>query len=124
MISKRSGVVLLISITVLLAIAASLTPRVPQPQSYHHFADQRGWIGVPRFGDVVSNVPFALIGLWGLALLVSAGAHRAFAYNLERIPCPRLPWPVPHRLRLGLLPHAPFFREVFPASRFFQKERP
>jgi hypothetical protein len=41
-------------------------PPLPQPQSYHHFADDRSLAGVPNFLNVVSNVPFLLVGLWGL----------------------------------------------------------
>jgi hypothetical protein len=86
MISRRTGIILLIAIIVLLAFGAALSPRVPQPQSYHHFADQREWLGIPRFGDVVSNVPFAVLGLWGLVFVLSSRGRQAFASNLERIP--------------------------------------
>jgi hypothetical protein len=86
MISKRSGIALLIAIAALLEIAVALAPRRPQPESYHHFADQREWLGIHRFGDVASNVPFAVIGLWGLGFVASKGGRRAFANNLERIP--------------------------------------
>ena len=49
------------------AIAATLfVPRIPQDQSYHHFADVRAIDGVPNFWDVVSNLPFALVGIYGL----------------------------------------------------------
>jgi hypothetical protein len=47
-----------------------LLPRIPQPQSYHMFADQRSFLGIPNFGDVVSNLPFAVVGLWGLVSLL------------------------------------------------------
>ena len=39
---------------------------IPQPQSYHDFADQRNIWGIPRFFDVISNLPFVLVGLLGL----------------------------------------------------------
>lgn len=41
-------------------------PPVPQPQDYHQFADQRTILGIPNFWNVVSNVPFMLVGAWGL----------------------------------------------------------
>jgi len=65
-------------------MAALLAPRVAQPDSYHHFADQRCWLGVPRFGDVTSNVPFAVVGLWGLAFLSRPDSARAFIDHRER----------------------------------------
>jgi hypothetical protein len=45
-------------------------PRIAQPQSYHQFADRRSFLGIPNFGDVVSNLPFAVIGIWGLVFLL------------------------------------------------------
>ncbi len=34
----------------------------------HHFVDGRTWLGIPNAADVLSNLPFAAIGVWGLAL--------------------------------------------------------
>ena len=67
LISRRTGLTLLIVITVAVIAVDFFLPRIPQPQTYHLFADQRGFLGIPNFGDVVSNLPFALFGLWGLA---------------------------------------------------------
>jgi hypothetical protein len=36
----------------------------------HDFADRRGAWGIPCAADVLSNLPFALFGLWGLVRLV------------------------------------------------------
>ena len=41
-------------------------PPIPQPQDYHHFADGRTLLGIPNFWNVVSNLPFILVGAWGL----------------------------------------------------------
>ena len=43
-----------------------LLPPIPQDPSYHDFADQRTLLGIPHFWNVVSNVPFILIGALGL----------------------------------------------------------
>ncbi len=67
MISRRSGLLLLLGVTAALIVVDLLLPRIPQPQAYHRFADQRSFLGIPHFADVVSNVPFAVFGLWGLA---------------------------------------------------------
>ena len=53
----------------LLAIAAFVLPPFAQPQAYHGFADQRGWLGIPNFGDVMSNLAFLVVGLMGLAAM-------------------------------------------------------
>jgi hypothetical protein len=43
-----------------------LVPPIPQSQIYHGFADQRLLFGVPNFWNVVSNLPFILVGAMGL----------------------------------------------------------
>jgi len=48
-----------------LAIAGAVGP-VAQPQDYHLFADRRPWLGVPNFGDAVSNAAFLITGALGL----------------------------------------------------------
>lgn len=39
---------------------------LPQNLAYHNFADQRTLFGVPHFFNVISNLPFVLIGIIGL----------------------------------------------------------
>src|SRR5215470_8229575 len=43
-----------------------LLPPIPQDPSYHQFADQRTLLGIPHFWNVVSNLPFVLVGAIGL----------------------------------------------------------
>lgn len=47
-------------------IALLFVPPFPQPQAYHRFADQHTLLGIPHFWNVVSNLPFILVGAWGL----------------------------------------------------------
>ena len=60
---------------------------------YHRFADQQTLLGIPNFWNVVSNLPFILVGAVGSAMLPprSVGGHV-------------LPRRVPDRLQLVLLP--------------------
>ncbi len=44
-----------------------LLPAIPQDQAYHLFADQRTVLGIPNFWNVVSNIPFIVVGAVGLA---------------------------------------------------------
>jgi len=60
---------LLLAVAIVIATIAHLLPPIPQPAAYHNFADQRSFLGIPNFGDVVSNLPFALVGLCGLIFL-------------------------------------------------------
>ncbi len=46
--------------------ALALVPPIPQPQTYHHFADQRTLFGIPHFCNVVSNAFFVVVGAMGL----------------------------------------------------------
>lgn len=76
-------------VTVILAITVCFLPRIPQPQSYHAFADQRGFLGIPNFWNVVSNVPFAIVGCWGLLYLISLNSEELslrFIDRRERLP--------------------------------------
>lgn len=52
-----------------LALLAALAPPLAQPVHYHHFADQRAWLGIPCALDVLSNLPFAIFGALGLHVL-------------------------------------------------------
>ena len=42
---------------------------IPQLPHYHEFADQRVLLGITHGADVLSNVGFAAVGLWGLLRL-------------------------------------------------------
>jgi len=44
----------------------TLAPPIPQDENYHHFADHRSILGIPNFWNVISNFPFALVGVLGL----------------------------------------------------------
>lgn len=59
----------MIGVAVGMAVVVLLLPPIPQPESYHHFADQRRWLGIPNFWNVVSNLPFAIVGTWGILFL-------------------------------------------------------
>lgn len=43
-----------------------LLPPIPQWASYHAFCDDRPWLGIPNAANVLTNLPFVLIGAWGL----------------------------------------------------------
>jgi Ceramidase len=42
---------------------------VAQDTAYHDFADARPWAGIANFGDVMSNLPFAVVGIVALVIL-------------------------------------------------------
>lgn len=65
-----------------LLLVALLAPGITQPADYHGFADQRGWGGIPHALNVLSNLPFAIGGVWGLWALQRA--PRAALLPVER----------------------------------------
>jgi hypothetical protein len=60
----------------------------PQIQSYYDFADQRPMLGVPHALNVLSNLPFIVVGLLGIVFLGGQRSRRAgvFLQPMERRP--------------------------------------
>jgi len=71
------------SFIVFLAVAL-LTSPIPQPQSYHSFADCRTIWSIPNFFNVFSNLPFLVGGTLGLAIILKGGG--SFIDPREQLP--------------------------------------
>lgn len=84
MISKKKIFIILVAIALLMVAVGWFLNPISQPQSYHNFADQRSWLGISNAWNVLSNIPFALAGIWGLVLLFSGKIH--FIDKRERWP--------------------------------------
>lgn len=86
LVSPRAAA--LIVLALVLGLALWLHGPIPQWPTYHQFADQRAWLGLPNAADVLSNLPFALVGLaWlgasrGLPRSESSLAWTVFALAL------------------------------------------
>lgn len=63
-------------------ICFAVLPRIAQDPLYHVFADARTLYGVPNFWNVISNVPFFMVALYGVETLRS---RTAFVEPWERI---------------------------------------
>jgi ceramidase len=73
---RRHSLAFLLGLAAVSMLALLFVPPIPQPQAYHQFADQRTLFGIPNFWNVVSNLPFVLVGALGLKFLrrdLSAG---------------------------------------------------
>jgi hypothetical protein len=81
----KIGVILLIALA---GISAIFTfPPIPQDQSYFLFADIRSLGGIPNFGDVISNIPFPLVGILGLLALRKHWKDKTrFIHPAEAVP--------------------------------------
>lgn len=57
-------------------VLALLKDPIPQDPHYHCFADGRTLYGIPNFWNVISNLPFVIIGLSGIILLIGKRRER------------------------------------------------
>ncbi len=62
----------LLAVALLLGAGLALHGPIAQWADYHAFADTRAWLGLPNAENVLSNLPFAVIGVWGLRALAGA----------------------------------------------------
>ena len=59
----RLAGILLIAIAAIGAVALLFVGPMPQDQAYHEFADRRSALDIPNVMDVLSNVPFTIVGV-------------------------------------------------------------
>lgn len=57
---------LLILIAIILAALALYFSPITQSRNFYDYADQQTWLGIPNFVNVISNLPFLLVGIFGL----------------------------------------------------------
>lgn len=66
MMGRRERLLLMGGVTVAAVVAVALLPPIRQSPAYFGSADQRTLLGIPSFADVVSNLPFLVVGAWGV----------------------------------------------------------
>jgi len=74
--------------TLICGLVVFFLPAIPQRLAYHQFADTRQIWGIPNFWNVVSNVPFAVIGLggfWSLRVKFKSGEFTRWQEGLPFI---------------------------------------
>jgi hypothetical protein len=64
--TKKSKVILIILISFAVTGLTFTFPPIAQDPAYHNFADKRGLLGVPNFGDVMGNLLFIIFGFMGM----------------------------------------------------------
>lgn len=77
---------ILCAVTAAGIIFLSFLPKIPVYPAYHDFADERTMLGIPNALDVLSNVPFFLVGVLGIVFLSSNSHRPAFREGRERLP--------------------------------------
>ncbi|HSE50208.1 MAG TPA: hypothetical protein VLA96_13460 [Terriglobales bacterium] len=87
-LSETTRWALLAVFTGIAIVATALAPRIPQPQGYHGFADERALLGIPYALNVLSNVPFLLVGACGLWWMWGSASPTSerFRDRRERVP--------------------------------------
>jgi len=82
-LSYRQRIVILMGLLLAgLVILLAIDP-ISQDPAYHLFADTRGLLGIPNFGDVVSNAGFAIAGIFGLFVILGRHQSRIFKQRLD-----------------------------------------
>ena len=81
-----SGIVVLAIVAVMMASIALQWSPIAQPQAYHNFAEQRALLGIPHFGDVITNLAYVIVAASGLIFLVSRKGRVVLSGIEERLP--------------------------------------
>lgn len=77
--SRHAKLLILFGLSFATLVVAYFVPAIPQDPAFHDFADKRPWLGIPNFGDVVSNLGFLVVGLLGLYQIL--GPDRAALFD-------------------------------------------
>lgn len=72
---KPRDLILILFTTCCIVTAFSFKP-IAQDSAYHHFADQRKIFGVSNFYNVITNLPFLIIGVMGLISFIKRDQNR------------------------------------------------
>ena len=84
--TSRDRRVWLLGLALLAAgLAIVLVRPIPEPTIFRQLADDRALFGIANFWNVVSNIPFLLVGAWGL-YVIARGRPGAFVYPEEKWP--------------------------------------
>jgi hypothetical protein len=66
---------LVVAVASIVVSVVLLLPPIPQDPGYHVFADRVALVNIPNFWNVVSNLPFVLVGVLGLRSLPKLQLH-------------------------------------------------
>jgi hypothetical protein len=83
---RRTRLGLTVAVSLLSLTALCFVPRVPLGPGYHDFVDKRPIFSVPNCSDVLSNIPFVVVGILGLLWLSRRSSDISFVERRERLP--------------------------------------
>jgi hypothetical protein len=77
----------IVATAIAIVLASALLPPLHDPKVFLRLVDTRSFLGIPNFLNVVSNIPFLLVGVWGLYFLADADkVGKTFEDARERWP--------------------------------------
>ena len=76
--TRKTKLWLLVVLSLVVTVITFMFKRIPQWPSYNQFADRRLCWGIPNGWNVLSNIPFLFIGLYGFSLLHKSSADQRF----------------------------------------------
>ncbi|MCF6281868.1 MAG: ceramidase [Candidatus Polarisedimenticolaceae bacterium] len=80
--NSQTGTIVIFFISLIsVLVVLSLDP-IKQNTEYHNFIDQRTYFGIPNFWNVISNLPFLLVGMLGLFSIIYSNRVQ-FVTNLK-----------------------------------------
>jgi hypothetical protein len=88
-VTKRIRLLFIFVLSVAAGVAVFSFPEIPQDIAYHAFADRRTILGIPNFPNVISNLPFFFIGIYGLSVILqlrTKDSRYSFVEKVERWP--------------------------------------
>lgn len=74
--TREAKIAALSALAVVAAVCAFVAPRFAWPAAYYQFADARTLLGVPHFMDVVSGLPWLVVGILGLLFVARTPARQ------------------------------------------------
>jgi len=67
--SEKAGYIIIIVAAITSVLVLSILDPIAQDIKYHNFSDKREIFGILNFWNVISNVPFLIVGIYGLVKL-------------------------------------------------------
>lgn len=72
---------ILLFVSVAIVTIVFLFPAIPQSETYHNFVDQRRFLGVPNFLNVLSNIFFLIVGWIGIRFVRATSSSRSSLFT-------------------------------------------
>ena len=83
---NRKGMIVTLLVLISVTIAVFVQGPIAQPIEYHNFPDIRLFLSTPNFFNVLSNLPFVIVGLMGLySLIISRSVKKLDELNIAYI---------------------------------------